>query len=345
MPRATTTPPAPPIAIFHGPERFLQLHHTQALRERLIAQHGEVAPFIFGSGSAPVDILDECRALSLMQTHKLVIVDSADALLKSADDDADASAPAFRGTTTRSARELFEAYAASPDSSATLVLRAPTWRPGRLDKAVVASGGIVIKCEELRDDAAAAWAVERAPHHKATLDRAAATRLVDAVGPDLARLDTELAKLSLVRPDGQITTDVVRQFVGLSREEDFWEIQGSLLSGDAPRALGHLRELLDVSRHDPTPLLFTYCDLARKLHGASAGLANRENPAAITGRLRLWGPAASTILEKARAVPPHAAASLLAEVVDGMVRQRSGLGDPEHILEALTLRFSGLAHR
>lgn len=331
-------PPLPPIAVFHGPQRFLQLEHTERLRAALCRVHGEVTTVCFdGASASPADILDECRSLSLMQTHKLVVVDNADALLKAADDDDDAPPTRHRGKT---ARELFETYAESPDSSATLVLRAMTWRPGKLDKAVLASRGTLIKCEELHEHDAAAWAVERAQStHKTTLEPAAANMLIDALGVDLGRIDCELAKLSLATPGKPITAAQIKQMVGVTREEDFWEIQSSLLSGDPARALGHLRSMLEVSRHDPTPLLFTYCDLARKLHAAARGLAARENPRSLMGRLKLWGPAGDALLHKAGRVSPPAAAKLVDDTVDAMVRQRSGVGDPEHILEGLTLRF------
>lgn len=334
------------MAIFHGPERYLQLQRTAELKAALTSRHGEVTVFAFGGGAggggaSPAEILDECRSLSLMQTHKMVVVDGADALLKAAEDEEGGSGGGGLGGRGggKTAREMFEAYAEAPDSSATLVLRAGTWRPGRLDKAVLASGGVVVKCESPSDAEAAAWVRGRAAHHQTSIDADAAARLVEAVGADLARLDSELAKLSLVKPGAAISAEVVRQFVGVSREEDFWEVQGSLLSGDAQRALGHLRELLDVSRHDATPLLFTYCDLARRLHGAARGLAARENPASLMGRLKMWGSAGEAVMARARTIRPEAAADLLGAVVDGMVRQRSGLGDPEHILEGLTLRF------
>lgn len=350
MARAPKSQSVPPIAIFHGPQRFLQLQHTEDLRQALKAIHGDIAPTVFDGASAkPADILDECRCMSLMQQHRLVIVDNADALLKAAEDDEAAPAapePARRGHSEKTARELFENYAAAPDSSATLVLRAMTWRPGKIDKAVAASGGVITKCEEPKPAEAVAWATERATsHHAAKLDRAAAATLIDSVGVDLGRIDTELAKLALAATasgEKTITDKLVREMVGMTREEEFWAIQSSLLSGDPAAALTHLRELLDISRHDPTPLLFTYGDLARKLHAVSRGLAAREPRGSLMGRLRLWGPQGDALLAKGAKVNPAAAAELVGETVRAMVRQRTGDGHPEHILEGLTLRFAAV---
>ena len=342
-PKADAEAP-PPIAVLHGPERFLILDQTEQLRRRVLAlDPGATTSLFDGASASAADILDELRSMNLMMSRKLVIVDHADQLLKAAgDDEAGTDAPPSRRG-QKSVRELFEAYAESPEPTATLILRADAWRPGKIDKLVTAAGGFVLKCEALRDPDAIDWAVARAKEeHAALLKPDAAAALVDATGPDLGRIDMELAKLALYAPGEPITREAVALLSTTTREEEFWEIQPSLLSGDAARALGHLRELLDVSRHDPTPLFFTYFDLARKLHGLSRGLAARENPQSLRGRFRLWGPAADALLAKAARVKPPAAAGLMRRVVEGVTRTRTGRGDPERVLEALTLDFASV---
>lgn len=340
MPSPTTPPP---LAIFHGKERFLQLEQTERLRAALAKRHGEVSTVLFdGPSCSAADVLDECRSMSLMMTHKLVIVDTADRLLKGGDEDDDAEKPPARGKPGgKSARELFEGYAAAPDAAATLVLRAESWRPGNLDKAVLKAGGVIVKCEAPNDAEAAAWCVTRAKEaHDAVIDRAAAALLVEYLGPDMGRLDGELAKLAMVNPGKPITADTIRLMTGVTREEDFWTIQPSLLSGDPAAALAHLAELVEVSRHDAAPLSFAYVDLARKLHAVSRGLANRESPQSLMSRLRLWGPTTQTLLDRGKKIRPEAAAGLLHECVLAVVRQRTSQGDPIRILEALTVRFT-----
>jgi DNA polymerase III delta subunit len=339
------------IAILHGPERFLIDYHTQALRDALTAAHGSFDTLRFdgaasGSANLPAEILDECRSFGLMAGHKLILVDNADALLKESDDEEDAppAKPGARGGPRRkTTRELFESYAKEPSSSATLLLRASTWRPGRLDKAIAALGdaGAVIKCEPPNPPTAVAWCRARCRKaHGAELTPEAAALLVEHVGPDLSRLDTELAKLACVEPGAPITPKVVHDFVGFAREEKFFVIQGSLVAGDAGAALAHLRELVEVSRQDPVPLNWAYIDLARKLHGASVGLAAGENPYALAGRLKLWGPQQEPVFRAARKVRPDAAAALLQAAVDTDVKLKTGQGDPVVNLEVLTLRFA-----
>ncbi len=357
--KSDAPPPPPPlsadtrIAILHGPERFLIDYHTQALRDALAAAHGSFDTLRFdgaaaGSANLPAEILDECRSFGLMAGHKLLIVDSADALLKESEDDEGAAPPtpkpAARGPRRKTPRELFESYAEEPSSSATLVLRATTWRPGRLDKAIAALGdaGAVIKCEAPDVPKTIAWCRGRCRKvHSVELAPDAAALLVNHIGPDLSRLDTEIAKLACVEPGATITAKVVDEFVGFAREEKFFAIQSSLVSGDAGAALAHLRELVEVSRQDPVPLNWAYIDLARKLHGASVGLAAGENPYALAGRLKLWGPQQEAVFKAARKLPPDRAAELFQAAVETDVKLKTGQGDPVVNLEVLTLRFAG----
>lgn len=345
---SSSIPPGAPIAVLHGEERFLHLDHTDTLRAALKKAHEDFDTALFdGATASPADILDECRSLSLMQRQKLVIVDNADALLKAAEDEED-DAPAKAGRRgQRSAREMFEEYAKSPEPSACLLLRATAWRPGNLDKAITAAGGAVVACEAYAPAPAIEWVIGRAKsHHRATIDREAAGQLVDNLGTDLGRLDSELGKLSLMAAirdadKAAITRDLVSEMVGFSREEEAWALQRDLLAGRAPQALQNLHDALNVSRHSPVLVGLVYLDLARKLDGFARGMAAGENPGALRGRLKLWGESAAIIPEAAKRYRPEQTAALLQAAVTADTRQKSGQGDPVHILEALTLRFVG----
>ena len=180
------------------------------------------------------------------------------------------------------------------------------------------------------------------PKHTAAVPLApdAAKLLIDNIGTDYGRIDAELAKLAMVDPGKPIDAEAVHRFVGFSREEDFWKIQESLLSGNAAAALAHLRDMIEVSRHAPVPLAWAYPDLARKVYGASQGLAAGENPATLGKRLRLWGQSQDLILKAGRRLPPERAARLLQAAVDNDVRLKTSQGDPVVNLETLTLRFT-----
>src|SRR6185436_11346291 len=103
------------VVLLTGPERFMQDLLTQRLKEELEQAHGQVDSIRFDGASAQIaDVLDECRSMGLMQQHKLVLVDSADQLLKADDKEegggaAETSGRAGRGRVgARSSREILE---------------------------------------------------------------------------------------------------------------------------------------------------------------------------------------------------------------------------------------------
>ncbi len=323
------------IAALVGKELFLQTEYTNQLKDILEKAHGEVAVFRFDGATAQLaDVLDECRTFGLMAQYKLVIVDQADQIVK--DDN----------------RPLMERYAQSPCDSATLVLRCEKWHAGKLDDMILQHGAIKL-CEAQSPAMAAAWAVKRCEkRHNATIEKAAAEALVSRTGSELARLDMELAKLAAAvttapgKP-AHITMQTVADMVGLTREEEAWVIQDTLLSGNAAASIGHVRMILDNSRKDANvPLSWACLDLARKLHAAAQGTKQGMNPWALGGKLKLWPESRKEgILNAAKRTDPAKLAGLLRDAVTMDYKQKSGGGDPDRLMELLALRFSQVLER
>jgi len=327
------------ILVLHGPERWLQLEWTNRLRGLLEAVHGDVETFVHDGRTADAAaILDELRMVGFFSSHKLVVVEEAQTFLAGGGD----------GTKRNpSHRQLMEEYATEPAASATLVLRASEWRPGNFDKAV-AEVGAVVKCEEPKPAQAAAWVRVRAEkQHGRAIDADAAALLVDRVGSELARLDTELAKLAamaLVAGDRAapppISADDVRAMVGPSREEKAWAIQDALLSGRADVALHRLEEITGSGGQPDLLVLAAFEDLALKLHAAGRMRASGASAQAIRKELRLWGPAADAIPRAAERVGVARLRALVDASVEADRRSKRGLGDAHRDLEVLAVRFA-----
>ena len=315
------------IAVLFGKEAFLYTEYTSHLKDILEKAHGEVATFRFDGHSTPLaDVLDECRTFGLMAQYKLVVVDQADQIIKEDN------------------RPLMERYAQSPCDSATLVLRFDKWIPGKLGP-MIEKVGVIRECAVESPAMAVSWAIKRCEkRHAATIERQAAELLVNRIGTDLGRLDMELAKLALTATGKPptITMRTVADMVGLTREEEAWVVQDSLLSGNAAASIGHMHAILDNSRRDANiPLAWACLDLARKLHAAAQGTKQGMNPWALGGKLKLWPESRKEqILDIARRVPPDRLAGLLHDAVQTDLKQKTGGGDPERLLEVLALRFA-----
>lgn len=316
------------IVVLVGKEPFLQAEYTAQLKEALVAKFGEIDTFRFdGPGATAAAVLDECRTFGLMQQHKLVVVDQADQLVKEEN------------------RPLVERYAAAPSEGATLVLRCDKWNKGKLD-ALIEAVGVIKECAALPADKAAGWAIKRCQkRHNCTLEPEAASMLVDRLGAELGKIDTELAKLaahvgSEPGKPGTITPEVVAELVGMGREEEVWVVQSVLIGATPERALSCIRDAMDVSRHHPTLVTYACVDLARKLHGAARGIKLGANPWQLAGKLRLWGSSKDAILAAAAKADPARLAGLFREAVEADRRQKTGQADPARSLEALALRFA-----
>lgn len=361
--QATPVSAATRFLILHGKDRFRADEELRTLRGALEKAHGkdgvDTVRFDGAQGARIMaDVLDECRSMGLMQQFKVVLVDNADQLVKAADDEGEAPrGKGRRGPAVQSARDMLESYAEEPSSSATLVLRAGTWRPGNLDKAVAAipdGGGSVIKCEPLGGQEAVAWAIKQAKaRHKTSIDASAAAMLVDAVGTEQGRLDNELEKLALAAGGAgePITAGLISEMVGVSREDEFWSIQNSLLLGEAATPLAQLRELIEVSRHDPVPIAHSYVEMARKVHLAARGMQAGVQISTMAGPLKVfgWGDARdrqlAQIASAAKSAGVPAAARLFAAAVATDAAGKSGLGEPVRNLEVLTVKFAAVTGR
>lgn len=338
------------IAVLHGDERFLIEEHTRRFAELLEAKFGGLEQFHFnGETVEPAILFDELRSYGLMQRHKLIILDAADSFLagggKNAteEDDAEDSENDEESDGRTSRRPLVERYAQNPVPDATFLMRAVTWRTGKLDK-LIQKVGSINPCNTLDDAKAVDWCMKRcAKRCDATLEPAAAALLVERLGPDLLHLNTELMKLAaMAGPGNPITRAIVAESVGLSREEKAWEIQGAILTGDASAMLTKLHELLEISQHDEVPITWAICDLFRKLHTVAHLQRRRVPEHVIRGQAKLWGSTGDAVLAVASQHGPQSFAQLLRLAIQTDVACKTGLGEPKRSLEGLLAKIADM---
>jgi DNA polymerase-3 subunit delta len=316
------------IVLLYGKEHFLRNGYTDQVRDALAEREGEEIEVVrfAGDSAQAAEVLDECRSFGLMVSHKMVVVDDADRLVN------------------ESTRPAFERYAEQPPETATLVLRGEKWNKGKLDK-LIEKCGTIIKCDAIPLERAVSWCGGRAKKQGAQIQAQAAQLLVDRVGPDLGRLASEIDKLiSAAATDGTdpitITEKHVREFVGLSREEQVWTIQEVLLTGRADASIAMLHELVEVSRVSEVLIRFAYVDLARKLHGYARGMASGIGAPQLGKSLKLWGSSANGIARAAQKASPSDLGALFDEAVEADFKGKTSQGDAILALEVLSVRFA-----
>lgn len=310
------------FAVLAGKESFLHQHYTAELREALRERFGPIDVLRFDSRDVDAaTVLDECRSFGLIASHKLIIVDEAEQLVK------------------EEARPLFERYAQSPCEGTTLLLRSAAWRAGKLDKMVT-----VLKCDEFQEPEAVGWAVRRAEEaYGCTLDRQAADELIHRTGTSLARLDSELAKLALAARGGRVDREMVRSLVAMTRQLEPWPLRSALLSGDPQRAIRYIRDTLENARNTEIPLLFACTSLARDLHSCAIAQRMRVPQGELASRL---GKHSDWFIKDAyvaaRRLSPQQTAPLLKACVRADAHAKSGVGRTDRTLEMLAVLFAEL---
>lgn len=323
------------IVVLHGRETYLLREYTRQLEEALSKTLGDVDRFdLSGAEVSLADVLDELRSYGLLQQHKLVVLDEAEQFLSAGGDKSPRN------------RRAMEAYAQQPLEDTTLLMRSPNWRAGKLDK-LIAKVGTVHRCDPPTVEKAIVWCRQRCTTRQgAEIERSAAAMLIELVDVNLSRLDMELAKLATyVGPGESITRDHVAMLVGETGEQLAWAIGEAICTGDPADALTRLRELIDISQVQTAPMMWSVIDLARKLHGASAMLAQGAGRGQISGPMKLWGTVGEAVLQAAGRLTPGQAAQVLRQAVNTDRRTKSGIGDETRSLEALTVSVADTMSR
>jgi DNA polymerase-3 subunit delta len=316
------------IVVLYGPEEMLKQARLAELRAALKARDGEVETFAFdGRTAALSQVLDELRSYSLMQTHKLVLVDDAEVFVKNH-------------------RQALERYAVGPVDHATLVLRSVNWNRGNLDD-LIKKVGVMIECKALEPADAKRWLIQRAKsEHGCTLTLEAAALLIERLGTQMMQLDTEVAKLAMmVEPGKPIEAKLVADVVGRTSEETAWKVQETLMdclaTGSAEDVIGKIHELVDLSGESDVLVNYCVADLMRKF---TVGLAlQREGMSGgqIGRALKLWPQdRQDRFLDALRRVNADKAGRWFGEALRADARAKSGLGESVRNLECFCVRFA-----
>jgi DNA polymerase III delta subunit len=339
MPKPTQKPALSAVIILAGEELYLRNQHLAEIQRDLFQGEDPGMGLVrldaaALGGEAMAVVLDEVRTPSMFAPKKLVIVDPADPLLKKAD----ADLPDGRLTN----REILEHYVEAPAEASTLVLVFNTWlKTTRLHKALDKVGAIR-SAEPIKEFQVPAWIIKRAKEgYDKNIEPAATELLADLIGPDLQRLDNELAKLSLYEPNAPaITRKAVDALVGFQHEQQIWDMINALASRDAPAALKKIDELWSLDpkiEYTATGAIFSWLNQVLK----ARELADRRMADAAIGKeLKLWPlERAQKVLTLARSWGLEGAARWSEAILKMDLANKSSLGEPRRNLEKFVVEL------
>ncbi|MGA7577682.1 MAG: DNA polymerase III subunit delta [Desulfobaccales bacterium] len=237
-----------PLYLFFGDEEFLMLRALERLQEGLQDRWGEAPVRVLREAQEVElpDFLAESREASLWGPGQLLVL--------------------RRLGLNAAALEAVNAYLDHPAPRAWVVLlaegvksrdweRNPVWQ--RLQRQEAALGFFRLKEAELYQ-----WLTREAAGLGKTLTLAAAQRLVEVVGDNLAELIQELEKLALYAgAEKSLTPNLVNQLATHSRTYNIFALMEALGEPGAHKRLNALGQLLDLGEAPPKILVM----LARQL--------------------------------------------------------------------------------
>lgn len=255
--------------LLHGDDPFLVERGLAILRGRMAGADGERGVrVVWGDDdSARVhEALGDLVSPSLFGGTSLVVVRRAEAL-----------AAAFDDTLLDLTPRL--------DDRARLVLVAKALDQRRRLHAAWAKAGATVGFMRPDPRTAAAWAATLARERGHAIAPAVVERLLERTGPDLARIDDELEKLSLhVGAKQPIERRHVEELVAATRAHAIEELTDRLARRDLAGAVRTLRGLVAAGEAPLKIAAFLASNLRRSLHVSellAAGLSESE----VAGRL------------------------------------------------------------
>jgi DNA polymerase-3 subunit delta len=311
-----------PVYALVGSDGFLQLQKLSAIA-RLLPRDAQRFD-LDGDRATLAEVLDEVRSFAMFGSGKLVVIRNAEAFI------------------TRF-REHLEDYLAAPCDSATLVLRVEKLPATQRVYKLISKMGRIEDCNAPADPRSLAkWAIEQAKSaHRVTIAPDAAALLVELVGNDLGRLDSELEKLAIGSDGRPIDAKSVSGGVTFQREQEMWAMTNELAAGRPADALRRWRQLV---QSDTSAEFRAVTWLTMWLEDVGVVIASKRGAGPGVGKLAWkYKDRLNSFIHTAEALGPagHSRAlSLLAEIDH---QSKSGIGDAATNVERFILAMGAVS--
>lgn len=334
-------PPAPGVLLL-GPEIFFRDRCRKALKQAVL---GDLAPD--AEGLVDIDLknqpiahlLDETRSLSLFATSRLIVARNAEGAL-----------PKTRGKAAGEPAEALKAYFKDPTPGVTVVIECTRFDPSeRDDKAklervakMFAAVPQVVELDRLTPSAALKGCELLANKMELDIEHEALSELVGMLGADMARLENELEKLKLYRPDGPVTRKDLEIMTPEARQSGAFELTDALARKDRSRALELIDTLSKSGAYWPMQITFLASLFRQALAVKELGGRNSRALAAELSRrgVRVWPSRAEQLAGMAAQFSRAGLREALVALFDADKDLRRERPDDRLILEQLVLRLT-----
>jgi len=210
-----------PVYLFQGEEGYYIDQLTNLLIEKVLDDsERDFNQYIFyGMDSDVGTIINTCKRFPMMSERQLVVVKEAQGL-KNIDD--------------------LVHYVKQPLRSTVLIIN---FKHGKLDGRKKLSGeigktGIVFESKKLYENQVPSFITNYLRQRNVRIDMKSAQMLTDYLGNDLSKLTNEIEKLILILPVEKpvITSELIEQNIGISKDYNNFELQKALANKDILKA-------------------------------------------------------------------------------------------------------------
>jgi len=215
------------VYVLHGQDDYLRRHHRRRIIESVLpGEQVRMAVADLDASAELAQVLDELRTAPLLAPCRVVVVGDADKFV------------------TRH-RGALEQYLAQPAPTGSLMLMVKSW-PARTKLAKLAARvGETIDCSPPPQSSLPRWVARLAQTRGKRMSSNCAAGLVEQVGSDLARLDSEIEKLALYVGRRQTITDNdVAAVVAATAGPVAFALSNAIAAGDTAGALHALDQLM-----------------------------------------------------------------------------------------------------
>jgi len=207
-----TTTTTDNLFVFYGEERFFIDQLITAVERYVFKESADKQTSyqtFYGTENTLSEIISACMSFSMFSERKLVVVKEFDKL-KVSDTDS-----------------LIK-YILHPQKSTVLVFTADKWGNTKVFQEIL-KNAVSVPCKSLRDEEIYVWLYNKVKSVNSRADRESLVFLVENIGNNLLRLNTEIDKiLDYIGPGSKLTLDVVTELTGFSREVNIFNFQKCL---------------------------------------------------------------------------------------------------------------------
>lgn len=341
----------PPVSLFLGSEAFERRRCREALvNAHLPVDQQERSLTRYDASEISLsEIIDDARAMSLFANERVILVGSAEAALPRSsrasdggdDDDSPVSGdgesplPAYIKDPTRGVVILFEATRFDLDGE-------DKKKADRVRKFYSAISDVV-ELKRFSPDDARLQLQAFAKQRNLKIDADASAMLVESLGADVARMETELEKLALYIPDPRtITAEDIINLIPDARTSTIFVLVNALGRGDRARALSSLDALCRENEYLPLALAFLSTQFRQALAAQNAGLRSAQQVQTFFSRagVNMWGGRAEQIAQTAVKFSKEKLEGALKLIFDTDRDLRSARPDDRVVMESFVIRLT-----